>query len=269
VHVGNPFSHFSSFHGMSPFDGMHRSGGGGEPERAQGPQPGRPMMPGFPGASSFTPFAGPPGQMKKMFGQMPTPPGQTPAPGQPGLPGQPPLGPGAQGDGVPWISQMDPNGVDKSYQNAAENCGPAVMAMLAREHGKGLGTDDADLITKLGQIGQTNGNGTTGNGLIAMGNELGLNSTAQPGANSAWVMDQLKQGKDVVANGNYYSLPQHADPADPTKNSPHYILLTGVDQTGNITVEDPMDPNVRSITPQQLDAFNNGQAQGGFNIAFS
>jgi hypothetical protein len=45
-------------------------------------------------------------------------------------------------------------------------------------------------------------------------------------------------------------------------------LLTGIDQNGNIKVEDPMDGNVRSITPAQLDQFNTANPEGGFNIAF-
>ncbi|HYV48133.1 MAG TPA: papain-like cysteine protease family protein [Myxococcaceae bacterium] len=175
------------------------------------------------------------------------------------------MGPGAQGDGVPWIGQMNPAGADKNYTNASQNCGPAVMAMIAREHGLGKGMDDADLISSLGKVGQTNANGTTGNGLIAMADQMNLKSTAEPGANSSWVMSQLQQGKDVVSNGDYWALPQHADA---NQTSPHYILLTGIDQNGNITVEDPMDPNVRSLTAAQLDAYNNASAQGGFNVAF-
>jgi len=174
------------------------------------------------------------------------------------------MGPGAQGDGVPWIGQMNPAGADKNYTNAAENCGPAVMAMVAREHGLGKGMTDADLISSLGKVGQTGANGTTGNGMIAMADQMNLKATAEPGANSAWVMSQLQQGKDVVANGDYWALPQHADA---NQTSPHYILLTGVDRNGNITVEDPMDPNVRSLTPAQLDAYNAAHPQGGFNVA--
>ena len=175
------------------------------------------------------------------------------------------MGPGAQGDGVPWIGQMNPTGADGNYKNASQNCGPAVMAMIAREHGLGQGMSDAELISSLGKTGHTDGTGTTGNGLIAMADQMGLKSTAQPGANSSWVMSQLQQGKDVVANGDYWALPQHADA---NQTSAHYILLTGLDQNGNITVEDPMDPNVRSLTPAQLDAYNQAHPEGGFNVAF-
>lgn len=247
MHIGNHLSHFSpcshSDAGRHVGQSQHALGFGGAPQQCD-------QMPGprfgHSTTDSFTPGG--------------------PAQGKP----QPqPLGPGAQGDGVPWISQMDPKGEDKSYKNADQNCGPAVMAMLAREHGKGQGTDDADLISKLGQVGGTDGTGTTGNGLIAMGQELGLNATPNKGADSQWVMGQLAQGKDVVANGDYNKLPNHSDPTKPQETSPHYILLTGIDKSGNITVEDPMDPNLRSLTPAQLDAYNNGQAEGGFNVAFS
>jgi LysM repeat protein len=175
--------------------------------------------------------------------------------------------PGARDDGVAWIGQMKPAGADGDYQNAAQNCGPAVMAMLARKHGlAGQGMDDADLITALGKVGQTTDKGTTGNGLIAMADQMGIKSEAAPGANSSWVLSQLQQGKDVVANGDYWALPNHLDGGRDT--SPHYILLTGIDANGNIKVEDPMDPNLRAITPDQLDMYTREHPEGGFNIAF-
>lgn len=179
--------------------------------------------------------------------------------------GNPQETPGAHNDGIKWIGQLNPAGADGDYTNAEQNCGPAVMAMLARKNGQGGNLSDADLITSLGKTGHTDASGTTGNGLIAMADQMGLKSEASPGANSAWVMSQLAQGKSVVANGDYYALPQHADA---NKDSAHYVLLTGLDANGNIKVEDPMDGNVRAITPGQLDQFNSANPEGGFNIAF-
>jgi hypothetical protein len=244
VHIGKSFSHFSPHSHSSHVDhGRHtgqlqRSQGFPGAQGAQGPQQSGHHFT-FQRGDSFTPS------------KAPTSPTQQ--------------GAGAQGDGVPWIGQMKPTGADASYKNADQNCGPAVMAMIARERGMGKGMDDADLITELGKVGQTDGTGTTGNGLIAMADKMGLKSEAQPGANSQWVMSQLAQGKDVVSNGDYHALPQHPNA---NETSPHYILLTGIDAQGNIMVEDPMDPNVRSITPDQLDAYNRAQPEGGFNIAF-
>jgi hypothetical protein len=161
-------------------------------------------------------------------------------------------------DGVPYISQYG------SGKNSEENCGPAVMAMIAREHGKGAGMSDADLINALGKAGHTDATGTSGNGLIAMADQMGMKTAAEPGADSNWVMSQLAQGKDVIANGNFFALPQHAQAGEV---SPHYMLLTGIDPNGNIMVKDPADPKVTTITPGQLDAFNRGHPDGGFNIA--
>ena len=172
--------------------------------------------------------------------------------------------PAQGGDGVPYINQLNPAGKDAAYTNADQNCGPAVMAMIAKSRGLGGNLDDADLIMALGKTGQTDATGTSGNGLIAMADELGLKTEAAPGANSQWVMNQLAQGKDVIANGDFWALPQHADAG---QTSPHYILLTGVDQNGNIMVKDPIDPNVKTITPGQLDAYTNANPEGGFNIA--
>src|SRR5205823_6475302 len=162
------------------------------------------------------------------------------------------------------IPQDNPVGAGLGYKNGEENCGPTVMAMIAREHGVGGNLNDADLITSLGKTGHTDANGTTGNGLIAIADQMGLKTAAEPGANSQWVVSQLAQGKDVVANGDYYALPQHADA---NQTSPHFILLTGLDANGNITVKDPADPKVKTITPGQLDQYNAAHPAGGFNIA--
>lgn len=172
--------------------------------------------------------------------------------------------PGALGDGIRHISQYAPAGADAQYANADQNCGPAIMAMIARSKGKGDGLTDAQLITELGKVGHTDASGTSGNGLIAMADQLGMKSEAIAGSDPAWVKGQLQQGKRVIANGDFHAIDQREDP---TKTSAHYILVAGIDQKGNYLVEDPADGNLRSITPAQLQDFTASNPEGGFSIA--
>lgn len=264
--VGRNPSHFSPGFGFGV--GFNHPSGGAGPQRAQqGPGHGQGFGFGHFAKDSFQPA-------QAQGGKPPCPtctpqkpagaPGAPGAPGQAGQPAQPGQAGGAQGDGVPYISQYTPVGADGAYKNGEENCGPAVMAMIAREHGMGKGVDDADLISQLGKVGQTDATGTSGNGLVAMADQLGLKSDAKQGADSNWVVSQLQQGKDVIANGDFFALPQHGDA---NQTSPHFILLTGVDASGNITVKDPADPAVKTITKDQLDAFNRAHPDGGYNIS--
>jgi len=172
--------------------------------------------------------------------------------------------PGAKGDGIRHISQYTPAGADAKYTNADQNCGPAIMAMIARSQGKGAGMTDAQLINELGKVGHTDATGTSGNGLIAMADQMGLKSESIAGANTDWVKSQLQQGKRVIANGDFHAVDQREDP---TKTSAHYILVAGMDQNGNFMVEDPADGNLRLLTPAQLADFTNSNPEGGFNIA--
>ncbi len=66
---------------------------------------------------------------------------------------------------VPFIDQYDPAGRDASY-DGTENCGPAIVAGIAKARGQSFNLSDASLITLLGAIAGTGPNGTTGHGMI-------------------------------------------------------------------------------------------------------
>jgi hypothetical protein len=192
----------------------------------------------------------------------------TPAPAGPTTGGAAPAGgvagnPGPAG-GTPFISQYTPNGADANYRNGDANCGPTVMAMIARGYNQGGNITDAQLINRLGDIGGTDHTGTSGNGLIAMAEHLGLKTGAAAGANVDWAVAQLQQGKYVIANGDFYEIPQHRDP---NNTSGHYVLLTGLDRNGNVLVRDPADQSARVMTIDQLRQFEAAHPNGGFNIS--
>ncbi|MCY1015090.1 C39 family peptidase [Pyxidicoccus sp. MSG2] len=166
---------------------------------------------------------------------------------------------------VPQISQYNPAGKDGNYWNGPANCGPTSMAQIARAVGYGKDMTDAQLINHLGKIGGTSGNGTDVNGIAKMAKAMGKNAvTKGPGANVDWIADQLKQGKLVVANGDYHAMPPHQNEG---RTSGHYVTVAGMDDKGNFIVRDPADANVKTVTPEQLKHFLNSNPNGGYQMA--
>ncbi|WP_426746813.1 C39 family peptidase [Myxococcus faecalis] len=166
---------------------------------------------------------------------------------------------------VPQISQYNPAGKNGSYTNGPANCGPTSMAQIARAFGYGKDMTDAQLINHLGGIGGTSGNGTDVNGIAKMAKAMGKDAvTKGPGANVEWIADQLKQGKLVVANGDYHAMPPHQNEG---RTSGHYVTVAGMDAKGNFIVRDPADANVKTITPEQMRHFLNSNPNGGYQMS--
>ncbi len=166
---------------------------------------------------------------------------------------------------VPYISQYRPVGAEHGYWNGPANCGPTSMAMVARSFGYGKGMSDAQLINHLGSIGGTSGNGTGINGIAAMARAIGKKATTRgPGAQIEWMKEQLREGKLVVANGDYHAMPPHQNEA---RTSGHYVCVAGLDSHGNFIVRDPADSHVSTITPAQMTHFINSNPNGGWQIS--
>lgn len=193
-----------------------------------------------------------------------TPPSRPPVqvnPPAPVNPNPPSAGPG----NVPYINQYRPVGAERGYSNGPANCGPTSMAMIARAFGYGRGLSDAQLINQLGRIGGTTGNGTNVNGIAAMARAMGKSAqTRGPGPDVGWIADQLRHGKLVVANGDYWAMPPHQNEA---RTSGHYVCVCGLDAHGNFIVRDPADQHVSTITPSQLNHFLRSNPNGGYAIA--
>jgi hypothetical protein len=164
----------------------------------------------------------------------------------------------------PKISQFDPTGKDAQYTNAAMNCGPTVGAMVARNAGYGKGMTDAQLIEDLGKVAGTTDQGTTGNGMIAMYEHMGLDTKAAKGADLAFMQSELQAGHHVNALGDYYEVPTHQDPA---KTSGHYLDVTGMDKDGNFLVNDPADTTMKSMTAAEMSNFIGSAPNGGFVLS--
>lgn len=188
-----------------------------------------------------------------------------PAPSPPPEPSPaPPPGPVSRRE-VPFISQYSPAGREGGYTNGNANCGPTSMAMVARAIGYGQDMTDARLINHLGEIGHTTSNGTGVNGIAVMARAMGLPAeTRGPGPNVGWIVEQLRAGRFVVANGDYFAMKPHEDPG---RTSGHYVLLTGIDDDGRILVRDPADSRVHSVSETELAHFIRSNPNGGYQIA--
>ena len=168
---------------------------------------------------------------------------------------------------APFISQYNPAGNDGSYYNGGSNCGPTSMAMIARAFGKGEGLTDAKLINTLGKAGGTTADGTGVNGISAMARSIGLGAQQRgPGADVNWITEQVRAGKMVVANGDYFAMAPHAN-AGKVGTGGHYVAVVGMDANGNFLVNDPADKNVGAVSPDALAKFISGNRNGGYQIA--
>jgi hypothetical protein len=195
------------------------------------------------------------------------------APATGGTTGGAPIGTGDFGQGwqVPWISQLNPSGSEFGYSNATANCGPASMAMIARANGWGTGLSDAQLINQLGAIGGTTAEGTSINGIAAMAQAMGKGADIQglPELGTQgmlnWVDQSLAAGKNIVANGDFYSEPGR----DPSQGpSGHYIDVVGKDENGNYKIRDPWSKEITTMTPDQLINFlKNNPVNHGYAVA--
>jgi hypothetical protein len=132
--------------------------------------------------------------------------------------------------------------------NGAYNCAPAVVAMLARGHGKLGDLNDAQLIQRLGQDIVTQ-KGTDPQGVARMleradvplaGDALAANYS------DADVKQHLNQGHMLIAQVR--TTDRHAR----DQGSAHYVLIQGMTQRGNYIVSDPLANKTYVASPEQL-----------------
>lgn len=198
---------------------------------------------------------------------------QVPAPprGSPGVTPRPDAPRGASGEryDVPYISQMSSEGTEDDW-NAASNCGPTSMAMIARAFGFGDGMSDGALVNMLGGFAGVGADGVGYTGIMTMAASLGLDTTYNPGADTDWIAAQLEQGNLVAANGDRAVTLQNESPpwASGTATGGHWIVVTGMTPDGNFLVQDP-STTCRVLTPAELSRFLASNSNGGYAVSVS
>ncbi|QSQ26165.1 hypothetical protein JY651_15055 [Pyxidicoccus parkwayensis] len=161
------------------------------------------------------------------------------------------------------ISQLKPKGREKGYQNAAFNCGPATVAMVARGWGRWPNSSDAQVIKHLGK-GLVTQNGTTPKDVAKMLERAGVpipGGQAFGGPFDSKVLNgQLGKGRMMIAQVGV------VDPK--TKEvSPHYVLIRKKTADGNYVISDPLKHKSTVVTPKQLgNAVNRAPPDGGVLI---
>jgi len=170
----------------------------------------------------------------------------------------------AQAPKVPFVDQIHPDGADEAYDGTM-NCGPAVLAGIAKGHGESNGLRDADLVVLLSEVAGTTEEGTNGYGMLDGIDWLGLEANANPGSDLDWIDDELAAGHDVIAEGDYYAIPGREEPG---RHSGHYIaVMAARDGWATYDVMDPAGRSVTSLADYELDNFISSSPQGGFTLS--
>jgi hypothetical protein len=197
--------------------------------------------------------------------------GRLPDPSFSGIPGDASGGVPSRGGtvgNVPYISQMSSEGSADDW-NAASNCGPTTMAMIAKGLGFGRNMQDGDLINHFCQVAGVGADGTGYDGIATMARSCGFSAQAQGAPSAEWVRSQLAQGKLVAANGNRSVTLQYEQPpyASGSATGGHWIAVVGVTEDGNFLVQDP-STTCKVLTPAQLEAFFSAHGgDGGWAVA--
>jgi len=165
---------------------------------------------------------------------------------------------------LPMINQLAPSGNDGSYWNGDSNCGPTSMAMVARAVGYGNHLTDAQLVMEMYRLCGTQGsNGTGVDGIRQGALNIGLDAaTYRSSAGVEKMAEELRNGRMVVANGDYYALP--APGRINNANGGHYVVVTGMDDQGNFKVNDPAGGVRMTLTPAQMAQFMRENPNGGY-----
>lgn len=137
---------------------------------------------------------------------------------------------GAMANGFPYFDQADPAWKDKPYGSgtmASSSCGPTSMAMILKSYGIDMDpVKAAEFSVKNGF--RTANSGTSWGFFDKIGNNYGI-STAQSETSADNIVNNLRKGYPIITSmkkGDF-------------TNGGHFIVLSGLDNNGNVLVNDP------------------------------
>ena len=151
-------------------------------------------------------------------------------------------GKGGRGGNIdlPYFSQNDPRWRNASYGDETfgeAGCGPDAMAMVASGLGGGRsGVTPMEMADYARSKGFRDSSGTNWNFIDSASRDYGLTSQRQYRPNESFISSQLDQGHPVILSGQ-------GGPNTPYTRGGHYVVATGKDSSGNVTISDPRGRN--------------------------
>lgn len=138
---------------------------------------------------------------------------------------------------VPYFSQEDPTWGSMAYGNdgatmADTGCGPTAMSMIATHFG-GMGTSPVDMANLAQATGDRDATGTNFNFIDKASAIYGIDSTKQYMPSSNYIASNLAAGNPMILSG------ASGKGSVPYTPAGHYVVATGIDSNGNISVNDP------------------------------
>ena len=138
---------------------------------------------------------------------------------------------GAMANGFPYYNQSDPTWGSVPYGRegtiSSSGCGPTSMAMVAKSYGANVTPEDT-MKWSLNNGYRVYGAGTSWDYFKAYGNSIGV-QTEQTGSSASFMTNKLRNGIPIISS---------MKPGHFTKGG-HFIVLSGIDEQGNILVNDP------------------------------
>jgi hypothetical protein len=122
------------------------------------------------------------------------------------------------------------NGTDDGATMGDSGCGPTAMAMVASQGSNVVTpTDMAQLASASGFRDET---GTNEKFIDYAGSQLGLRHTSTENPSEDYIKDSVGSGRPVILNGV-------SDSGSAFTPSGHYVVAVGLDDNGNVLVNDP------------------------------
>ncbi len=182
-------------------------------------------------------------------------------------------------NGFPYFSQNDSEWKNVKYGNDGatmgdSGCGPAAMSMVASKL-TGQSVSPLETASLAEATGDRDYTGTNWNFIGKASAAYGLSNTQASNPSSGFIRSQLENGHPMILSGasGYGRRGGHGE--SPYTDAGHYVVATGIDNAGNISISDPRGKsyskkfNVDEVANQTGMAWSFGGMGGGFGSSYA